>query len=95
MKIQFNHLNKTLESKGIHLVLSPDGLNYLCQQGYEPEFGARPVKRVVQKELLNELSKQLLSGKLNKGDQIVIESFEDKLVLINKNEELTKSFKDN
>ena len=95
VKIQFNHLNKTLESKGIHLVLSPDGLNYLCQQGYEPEFGARPVKRVVQKELLNELSKQLLSGKLNKGDQIVIESFEDKLVLINKNEELTKSFKDN
>ncbi len=93
VKIQFNHLNETLKSKGIHLDLSPDGLNYLCGKGYEPEFGARPVKRIVQRELLNELSKQLLSGKLNKGDEIVIESFEDKLVLINKNKDLKPSFK--
>ncbi len=95
VKIQFNQLNETLKSKGIHLVLSPDGLNYLCGKGYEPEFGARPVKRIVQRELLNELSKQLLSGKLNKGDSIVIESFEDKLVLINKNKDLKPSIKAN
>ena len=88
--LQFDLLNSKLMDKNIVLSLSPDGLSYLCNKGFQPEYGARPVKRVVQRELLNELSKQLLAGKINKGDTIIVESFDDKLVLMPKKKSLDK-----
>ena len=88
--LQFDLLNSKLMDKNIVLSLSPDGLSYLCNKGFQPEYGARPVKRVVQRELLNELSKQLLAGKINKGDTIIVESFDEKLVLMPKKKSLDK-----
>jgi len=88
--LQFGLLNSKLMDKNIVLSLSPDGLSYLCNKGFQPEYGARPVKRLVQRELLNELSKQLLAGKINKGDTIIVESFDEKLVLMPKKKSLDK-----
>lgn len=59
--LQLNILNKRISKTGISLKASPEALDYLADKGYQPEFGARPVKRVIQKEVLNELSKKILS----------------------------------
>ena len=52
----------------------------LSKKGYEPQFGARPIKRLMQKEILNGLSKELLEGKIKEGDIILIDSFDDNIV---------------
>ena len=56
---------------------------YPGEQGYDPQFGARPIKRVIQKKVLNELSKQLLGDKIQKDTPIVADVFEDKVVFRN------------
>ncbi|MDR2073925.1 MAG: hypothetical protein LBP36_00935, partial [Oscillospiraceae bacterium] len=53
---------------------------YLAERGYDPVYGARPLKRVIQKELLNELSKQIIAGNLNPGETVTVDSSGDKLV---------------
>ena len=59
-------------------------LNFLSQVGYDPEFGARPVKRAIQRYLLNDLSKQILAEKITKDNQIVIDVKDDHIVFTNK-----------
>ncbi|AWA30088.1 ATP-dependent chaperone ClpB [Flavobacterium magnum] len=78
--IQLKGVTKMLAQQQITLDATPEAISYLAQKGYDPHFGARPVKRVVQKEVLNELSKEILSGKVNTESIILLDSFDGKLV---------------
>jgi ATP-dependent Clp protease ATP-binding subunit ClpB len=72
VKIQMKGINKTLSEQNIEIVLTDEALNWIADAGYDPEFGARPVKRVIQKELLNKLATELISGRLGKKPQITV-----------------------
>ena len=71
--LQFKHIQATLMENGITLTASDAAIDWLAQLGFDPQFGARPLKRVMQKKLLNELSKQILAGKVRKDDHIELE----------------------
>jgi ATP-dependent Clp protease ATP-binding subunit ClpB len=73
VRIQLNGLEKQLAHSGITLEVSEKALSHLAEVGYEPQFGARPLKRVIQKEVLNELSKQILKGNVLKGTNVKVD----------------------
>lgn len=73
VRIQFGSISKTLEANGIHLTATPEAINWLSELGYDPQFGARPIKRILQKKVLNELSKQILAGNVPKSGEIVVD----------------------
>ena len=73
-------MNLLLEEKGIKLNITDYDIEYLAQKGFEPQYGARPIKRLVQKEILNGLSKELLKGTIQKGDDVLIDSFDENIV---------------
>ena len=66
-----------LEKRNIILTATEDALKYLTNKGYDPTFGARPLKRVLQHEILNRLSKEILAGKIKDGDRITLDYFEE------------------
>lgn len=76
--LQFSKLQQQLQEMGISLQASAEALEWLGELGYDPQFGARPLKRVMQKEVLNELSKQILMGSIHKDSQISLELDEGK-----------------
>jgi ATP-dependent Clp protease ATP-binding subunit ClpB len=80
VKLQVDQLSEKLTLKGISLSASSDALAYLADKGFDPQFGARPVKRLIQKEVLNELSKQLLAGSINREEPIVMDVFDGQVV---------------
>ncbi len=80
IQIQMNLVNQRLADKGITIRLSKEGLDFLATQGYDPMFGARPVKRLIQNEVLNALSKQILAGKVNTNEKLVMDVFEGEVV---------------
>jgi ATP-dependent Clp protease ATP-binding subunit ClpB len=77
IKLQINDLNRMLGEQGIRVEFTRYALDLLAEMGYDPVYGARPLKRVIQKKILNELSKILLSGSLNKDMVIKVDSFEE------------------
>jgi ATP-dependent Clp protease ATP-binding subunit ClpB len=83
VELQFNGVAKMLEENGIHISATPEAIDWLSQLGFDPQFGARPVKRVMQKRVLNELSKQILAGKVQKDAQIVLDLFNNEFVFRN------------
>jgi ATP-dependent Clp protease ATP-binding subunit ClpB len=83
VKLQIAQLKKLVGKQEITLDATDEAINYLGKKGYEPEFGARPVKRVIQKEVVNQLSKEILSGKIATDSIILIDSFNDTLVFRN------------
>ena len=84
--LQLKNISKMLESQNIVLDATPEALNYLASKGYDPQYGARPVKRVMQREILNALSKELLSGKINSDSVVLLDSFNDNLVFRNQDD---------
>ncbi|MFN4973515.1 MAG: ATP-dependent chaperone ClpB [Bacteroidota bacterium] len=72
VELQFDQIRKNLEEQGISLSITEDAMDWLAQLGYDPQFGARPLKRVMQKRILNELSKEILMGTIRKDSQIEI-----------------------
>jgi ATP-dependent Clp protease ATP-binding subunit ClpB len=82
--IQLNKLSKMLHDKQIHLEVTEEAVLALAEKGFDPQFGARPVKRVVQKEVLNALSKELLSGNIKAEQHIVLDAFDETFVFRNK-----------
>ena len=86
VKLQFAQLQKTLEELGIHMEASEEALDWLAQLGYDPQYGARPLKRVIQKKILNELSKQILAGKVDKDSTIRLDMFDNQFVFLNPKE---------
>lgn len=83
VEFQFNGLKKILAENDIQLDATPEAIDWLAQLGYDPQFGARPVKRVMQKRVLNELSKQILAGTVQKNSQIVLDVFDHNFVFRN------------
>ena len=82
--LQFKGIQHQLEEQGFKISITPEAADWLAQLGYDPQFGARPVKRVIQKQILNELSKQLLTGTITKEKEIVLDMFDNKFVFLNK-----------
>jgi ATP-dependent Clp protease ATP-binding subunit ClpB len=83
VKLQFKQLQNTLAEMGVSLEASDEALDWLAQLGYDPQYGARPLKRVIQKKILNELSKQILAGKIDKDSKIKLDSFDNQFVFLN------------
>jgi len=81
--LQLKGLSKMLLKQNIVLDATPEAIKYLSEKGYDPQFGARPVKRVIQREVLNELSKEILAGKITTDSIILLDSFNDALVFRN------------
>jgi len=86
VKLQFTALQHTLTELGITLEASEEALDWLAQLGYDPQFGARPLKRVIQKKILNELSKQILAGKIDRDSVIKLDMFDHNFVFLNPSE---------
>lgn len=84
VELQMNRVKKMLEPQGYTLEWTPQAISYLADKGYDPEFGARPVKRAIQDYVLNDLSKQLLAGSVDNTKPIIIDCFGDGLVFRNK-----------
>jgi ATP-dependent Clp protease ATP-binding subunit ClpB len=83
VKLQITQLKKMIGKQEITIDATDEAIQYLAKKGYQPDFGARPVKRVIQKEILNQLSKEILSGKITTDSIILIDCFNDQLVFRN------------
>ncbi|MBE0392374.1 ATP-dependent chaperone ClpB [Flavobacterium sp. PL002] len=84
--LQLKSVTKMLALQGITMDATPQAVAYLAKKGYDPQFGARPVKRVVQREVLNKLSKEILSGAITTDSIILLDAFDDELVFRNQSE---------
>lgn len=90
-KIQLKNLTAKLYNQGINLVIKDEALNWIAETGYDPFFGARPIKRVIQKSVMNELSKSILSDSIDMTKNVVLDIFDDQIVFrrpINEEEEV-------
>lgn len=83
VRLQIDLLNKRLADQHIVLEITDEALQLLAHKGFDPQYGARPVNRVVQNLVLNTLAKRLLSGKINKEKAIVLDAFDQELVFRN------------
>ncbi len=84
--LQIDQLKKMLSKQNITIDATDEAIKYLAAKGYDPQYGARPIKRTIQKEVLNTLSKELLSGKITADSVVLIDSFDDALVFRNQTE---------
>jgi ATP-dependent Clp protease ATP-binding subunit ClpB len=83
VRLQLKGLTKMLSKQNITLDATNEAIEYISERGYDPQYGARPVKRVIQKEVLNSLSKEILSGKVTTDSIILLDSFNETLVFRN------------
>ena len=83
VRLQLNRVEKMLEPQGFKLEVTPHAVSWLADAGYDPDFGARPVKRAIQQHLLNELSRRLLAGEVSHEKPIIVDSFGDGLIFRN------------
>ena len=86
VRLQLGGIIKLVARENITLEATNEAIDYLAKRGYDPQFGARPVKRVIQKEVMNALSKEILQGKIKAGSLVLIDSFDNGLVFRNKTE---------
>ncbi|WP_310594604.1 ATP-dependent chaperone ClpB [Flavobacterium sp.] len=84
--LQLKSVTKMLAQQGITMDATPEAIDYLSQKGYDPQFGARPVKRVIQREVLNQLSKEILAGSIKTESIILLDAFDGQLVFRNQGE---------
>ena len=84
VRLQLGGIIKLVARENITLEATNEAIDYLAKRGYDPQFGARPVKRVIQKEVMNALSKEILQGKIKAGSLVLIDSFDNGLVFRNK-----------
>ena len=84
VELQIKALSEMLREKNIELTWTEEALDSLSVKGFNPQFGARPIKRVIQKEVLNSLSKELLKGNITATSKILLDAFDDQLVFRNK-----------
>jgi ATP-dependent Clp protease ATP-binding subunit ClpB len=81
--IQLKRLIALLLKQGVDLKITEEALTYLSHHGYEPAFGARPLKRLIQKEIVNLLSKKIIAGDIDKNKPVIVDCFEDEIVVRN------------
>ncbi|MCB0820539.1 MAG: type VI secretion system ATPase TssH, partial [Bacteroidetes bacterium] len=87
VRLQFKGVQKMLQEQGYKIEATEEAIDWLAQLGYDPQFGARPVKRLFQRKVLNELSKQILAGTVSQDKTIVLDMIENNLFFRNKVEE--------
>lgn len=85
VRIQLANVAKMLEKNEILISATDEAVNLLAEIGYDPAMGARPVKRVIQRQILNELSRQILEDKVHTGENIIIDVIDDQFVFYNSN----------
>jgi ATP-dependent Clp protease ATP-binding subunit ClpB len=90
VKIQLNNLQKLVADSGIQLVFSDYALEFLADQGFDIQFGARPLKRLIQKEIVNQLSKRILAGDIDKTKPVLVDVFDNTVVFRNEMPEKVK-----
>ncbi len=83
VRLQVKKVQQMLKEQDVELDVTPQAIDYLAEMGYDPDFGARPVKRAIQQYMLNDLSKKLLSGDVNREKPIIVDSFGEGLVFRN------------
>ena len=83
VQFQLRDINKMLDSRNIILTATQEAIDFILKKGYDVSFGARPLKRVVQQEVLNRLSKEILAGKINDGDRITLDYFGESGLVFN------------
>ena len=83
IKIQLQGLKNLVAQSGINVEFSDYAIDYLAEHGYDPQFGARPLKRLIQKEIVNQLSKKILSGEVDKTKTLLIDVFDNTVVFRN------------
>jgi ATP-dependent Clp protease ATP-binding subunit ClpB len=83
VRLQMNGVSRMLAAQGLVLKVTESAIDAVAEAGFDPEFGARPVKRAIQNLVLNDLSKKILSGDVNKDKPIIIDSFGEGLVFRN------------
>lgn len=84
VSLQFNIVKKMLAKNGVNIEISDKAIDQISQMGFDPQFGARPIKRVLQRNILNELSKMIIAGKVNKDDTILVDVKNGNIVFENK-----------
>jgi ATP-dependent Clp protease ATP-binding subunit ClpB len=84
--LQLKSVTKMLAQQGITMDATPEAIAYLSEKGYDPQFGARPVKRVIQRDVLNKLSKEILAGHIKTDSIILLDAFDGELVFRNQSE---------
>ncbi len=85
IRIQLNDLKEQLAKSGVLLEFTDYALDYLAENGFDPQFGARPLKRLIQKQIVNQLSKKLLSGTIDKTKPVLVDVFDGTVVFRNEN----------
>ncbi len=90
IKIQLEHLKQMLLASGIQLEMSEYALEFLAENGYDPQFGARPLKRLIQKEIINPLSKRILAGDVDRTKPVLVDVFDGVVVFRNDATEAVK-----
>jgi ATP-dependent Clp protease ATP-binding subunit ClpB len=90
VQIQLNGLKKLLEANHIELKFTDYLLDYLAEAGYDPQFGARPLKRVIQKQIVNQLSKKILAADIDKSKPVMVDVFDGVVVFRNETPERVK-----
>ena len=83
IKIQLENLQQQLLNQGINLQFTDYALDYLVQRGFDPQYGARPLKRVIQKDIINLLSKKIIAGDIDKAQPVLIDVFDGVVVMRN------------
>ncbi len=91
IKIQLDNLKQLVAQSGINLQFSDYALDYLAENGYDPQYGARPLKRLIQKEIVNQLSKKILSGSVDKTIPVLVDVFDGTVVFRNETNEQSKT----
>jgi ATP-dependent Clp protease ATP-binding subunit ClpB len=81
--IQLNDLKRLVKQNGVQLEFSDYALDYLAENGYDPQFGARPLKRLIQKQIVNQLSKRIILGDIDKSFPVIVDVFDGVVVFIN------------
>jgi ATP-dependent Clp protease ATP-binding subunit ClpB len=91
IRIQLDNLSKMLEKNGVDLRFTEYTMDYLAENGYDPQYGARPLKRLIQKSIVNPLSKKILAGDIDHSHPVLVDVFDGIVVFRNEQEERKKS----
>ena len=91
VRIQLKQLEALVGESGINLQFSDYVMEYLAEQGFDPQFGARPLKRLIQREIVNPLSRKILSGDIDKSKPVLVDVFDGVVIFRNEIREAVKS----
>jgi ATP-dependent Clp protease ATP-binding subunit ClpB len=82
VKMELQKIELSLAGFNMKFEVTEKAIDWLAEKGYDPQLGARPVKRLIQKEIINELSKEIIGGKIQKDKTIVVDNVDDKIIFI-------------